>query len=76
MQPILDLCERATRRPGARVYLRQWEKDGIDLEGEKKQAMETTTVSEQDSEEAADVESNGDSGGEEEYQGASGSSGA
>ena len=33
-QPILDLCERATRRPGARVSWRWWGKAGIDLEGE------------------------------------------
>ena len=34
------------------------------------------TRSEPDSEEEAEVESNGDSGGEEEYQGVSGSNGA
>ena len=44
---------------------RWWEQDGIDLEGAKKQAAETTTRLEQDSEEEVDVESNGDSGGEE-----------
>ena len=75
-QPILDLCERANRRPGARVSWRCWEQDGIDLEGEKKRADETTTRLEPDSEEEADVESNRDSGGEEESQGLSGSSGA
>ena len=48
-QPILDLCERATRRPGARVSLQWWEQDGIDLEGEKKRAAEKTTISELES---------------------------
>ena len=32
-RPILDLCKRATRRPGARVSRRWWEQAGIDLEG-------------------------------------------
>ena len=36
MRPILDLCERATRRPEARVSRRWWEQAGIDLEGAKK----------------------------------------
>ena len=34
-RPILDLCERVTRRPGVRVYRRWWEQAGIDLEGER-----------------------------------------
>ena len=71
-RPILDLCERATRRPGARVSRRWWEQDGIDLEGAKKRAVETTTRSEPDSEEESEVESDGNSGGEEEYKGSSG----
>ena len=37
-QPIMDLFERAARRPGARVSLRWWEKDGLYLEGGKKRA--------------------------------------
>ena len=32
-QPILDLCKRATQRPGAQVPRRWWEQAGIDLEG-------------------------------------------
>ena len=36
-RPILDLCERSARRPGARVSQRWWEQDGLDLEGTKKQ---------------------------------------
>ena len=53
-----------------------WEQDRIDFEGAKKRAAETTTISKTDSEEEADVELNRDSGGEEESQGASKSSGA
>ena len=67
-QTILDLCERATQRPGARVSQRCWEQSGIDLEGEKERAAEAATVSESDS----DSESNADPGGEEESRGASG----
>ena len=37
-RPILDLCERSTRRPGARVSRRWWEQADLDLEGEKKMA--------------------------------------
>ena len=36
--PILYLCERSTRRLGARVSWRWWEQYGLDLEGEKKRA--------------------------------------
>ena len=45
-QKILDLCERATRRPGARVSRWWWEQADIDLEGAKKRATEAATVSE------------------------------
>ena len=72
-QPILDLCERATWRPGARVYWLWWEQADIDLEGAKKRAAEAATVSESELE--ADLESNDELGGEEESKGASGSSG-
>ena len=37
-RPILNLCEWSARRPGARVYRRWWEQDGLDLEGSKKRA--------------------------------------
>ena len=60
-RPILDLCVRSARRPGARVSRWWWEQAGIDLEGAKKRAAEAATHS--------------DSGGEE-SSGASGSSGA
>ena len=55
---------------------RWWEQAVIDLEGERKRAAESTTRSETDSEEDSDGEPNGVAGGEEESQGASGSSGA
>ena len=74
-QLIMDLCERAARRPGARVSRRWWGQDRIDLEGAKKQVAETAMISEPDSEEEADMESNRDSGGEEESQGVNGLSG-
>ena len=75
-QPIMDLCERATQRLGARVSWRRWDKDGIDLEGAKKRAAEADTVLESESEAESDLELNKDLGGEEESKGASGSSGA
>ena len=72
---ILDLCEKATRGPGARVSRRWWDQAGIDLEGARKQAADSTTRWETESEEESDKETNGVAGGEEESQGASGSSG-
>ena len=39
-RPILDLCGRYARRPGARVSRRWWGLDGLDLEGTKKRAVE------------------------------------
>ena len=76
-RPILDLCKRATRRQGARVSRRWWDQAGIDLEGARKRAEESTTRSETESEEELDGEPNGVAGvEEEESQVASGSSGA
>ena len=43
-RPILDLCERATQRLGARVSRRWWEQEGIDLETAKERAAESTTT--------------------------------
>ena len=68
-RPILDLCEKATRQPGARVSWWWWGKAGIDLEVSKKRAWEAATVSE------SDLESNLDPGREEELRGASGAIG-
>ena len=73
-RPILDLCEQATRRPGARVSQRWWEKVRIYLEGARKQAAISAAISETESEEGSDGAAGGR--GEEESQGASGSSGA
>ena len=71
-QPILDLYERVTWRPGARVSWQWWEQACIDFEGAKKRAVKAATVSESESE----LESNVDLGREKESRGASGSSGA
>ena len=46
-QPILDLSERSTQRPGAGMYRWWWEQEGLDLEGTKKRA-----AAESDGEEA------------------------
>ena len=74
-RPILDLCEQAIRRPGAWVYWRWWEQEGIYLEGARKQAEVSATISETEPEEDLDGEPTGDAGGgKEEYEGASGSS--
>ena len=56
-RPILDLCQRSARRPGARVSWRWWEQAVIDLEGAKKRAAEAATDS--------DLESDSDLGREE-----------
>ena len=54
---ILDLCERATQRMGARVSRRWWEQVGIDLEAAKERAADsTTTDSESEAELEADLE--------------------
>ena len=39
-RPIMDLCEQSFWRPGAWVYWRWWEQEGIELEG----AMERATA--------------------------------
>ena len=79
-RPIVDLCDQATWRPGARVYRRWWDQAGIDLEGAKKRATETAIAleseSESDSDSDSDSESNADPGREEDPRGVSGSSGA
>ena len=35
---ILDLCERSSQRPAARVSRRWWDQDGLYLEGSKKKS--------------------------------------
>ena len=69
-QPILDLCERDTQRPGVRVSWQWWEHAVIDLEVAKKRAVEAATVSELES----DPELNADPGGEDQLRVASWSS--
>ena len=72
-RPILDLCEQATRRPGARVPRRWWEQTGIDLKGAREKAAttaaETETEADSESENKPDGAAGG--GGKEESQGAS-----
>ena len=55
-RPILDLCDRATRRTGARVSWRWWKQAGTDLEGARKRAADSTTRSDTESEEESDGE--------------------
>ena len=66
-RPIMELCERSTRRPVVRVSRQWWEQARICLEGENKRAAEATTDS--------DSELDSDLGGEDSC-GASGSSGS
>ena len=73
---ILDLCDQATRWPGAQVSRRWWEQAGTDLEGAWKQVAVSATRLETESEEELDGEPTGPAGGgEEDSQGASGSIG-
>ena len=37
-RPILDLCEKENRRPGAQVSMRWWEQTGIDWKGAREMA--------------------------------------
>ena len=74
-RPILELCEQATRRPGAPVSQMWWEQAGIDLKGAWKHAAVSATILETESEKESDGEPTGAAGGGmEEIQGASGSS--
>ena len=41
MRPILQLCQEAEQRPGAKVLNQWWEREGINLDG-KRQAAETS----------------------------------
>ena len=45
MQPLLDLCKGDTKREGARVTLRWWDKSGIDWEKAKEKKTETELAS-------------------------------
>ena len=72
-QPLLDLCEGARQREGARVTLRWWDQSGIDWEKSKAKKTETESASDSDLESGADTE--GEEVRETEIR-ASGSSGA
>ena len=81
-RPILDLCEKAERRPGARVPMRWWEQIGIDWKGAREKAEATEEAAEpaltgMDLESKADTpDGNARGTGEEASLGASRSSGA
>ena len=70
MRPLLDLCEGAKQREGARVTMRWWDQTGIDWEKEKAWGAETELESESgtdtEGEEARDTEirASGSSGAE------------
>ena len=70
-RPLLDLCEGARQREGARVTLRWWDQPGIDWEKSKEKETETESASDSDS--GPDTE--GEEVREKEIR-ASGSSGA
>ena len=81
-QPIMDLCKKAERRPGARVPRRWWDQTGIEWKGarEKSEATEDTAepaMTGTDSESEADTPVGTVRGtGEEALLGESDSSGA
>ena len=83
-RPILDLCEKAERRPGARVPRRWWDQTGIDWKGGREKAEATEEAADPaltgtDSESKADAHTTDGTArgmGEEAYLGTSGSSGA
>ena len=52
-RPILDICERATQRDGARVSRRGWYQEGINLKAAKEKAAEAIAT---DSESESEVE--------------------
>ena len=77
---ILDLCEQATQRVGARVSWQWWDQEGIDLKVAKERSAEaiaTDSESESDLESVAEVDAELEVGGEEisASSGVSGSSG-
>ena len=79
-RPILDLCKKATQRPGARVTRQWWEQTGVDWKGARERAA--AAAAELGMEGFTDLESEDAMGGavggtgEEASLGASGSSGA
>ena len=61
IRPLLDLCEGAKQREGARVTMRWWDKTGIDWEKANTRGAETESESELGTDtkgkEARDIES-------------------
>ena len=84
-RPILDLCEKESRRPGARVPRRWWEQTGIDWKEAREKAEAASEAAKPGAKVLKESESEADADtrygtvrgtGEEAYLGASGSSGA
>ena len=82
-QPILDLCEKSNRRPGAWVPRRWWKQTGIDWNGSRERAEAaaeavepgTKVLTDSESESEDTIEGTVSGMGEEASLGASGSSG-
>ena len=56
-RPILNLCDQAMQRVGARVSRRWWDQEGIDLKAEKERAAEALALDfESESEEESEAE--------------------
>ena len=74
-RPLLDLCEGATQREGARVTLRWWDQTGIDWDKAKARKTETELASESGTDmeggEAQDTESRASGSSGAEWSGAS-----
>ena len=74
-RPLLDLCEEATQREGARVTMRWWDQTSIDWEKAKARGAETESESESgidmEGEEARDTESRASGSSGAEWSGAS-----
>ena len=82
-RPIVDLCEKAIRRPGAHVPRRWWEQTGLDWNGAREKVEAAAEVAEPGAKALTDSESEEDAHttdgtargtGEEASLGASGSS--
>ena len=58
-RPIMDLCKKSTRRPGARVARRWWEQTGIDWKGARERA-EAIEAAEAGTKAFTDLESEAD----------------
>ena len=59
-RPILDLCEMANRRPGARVHRRWWEQTRIDWKGSTERAEAASEAAEPGTKALTDLESEAD----------------